>query len=64
MMFINYGGTHYQKNKKNKVRKKCSEEPPIMKVFFLCNECKNKYIENNIYKGRHLDKIGKNQTEF
>ena len=49
---------------KNKLRKKYSKEPPTMKVFFLCNECKNKYIENNICKGRHLDKIGKNKTNF
>ena len=28
--------------------------------FICCNECKNKYIENNVTKGRHKEKIGKN----
>lgn len=46
--------------KKNKLRKKYSTEPPTMTEFFLCDNCKNKYIENNICKGRHKNKIGQN----
>ena len=49
---------------KNKLRKKYSEEPPTMQQFFLCKDCKNKYIENNICKGRHKSKIGKNNVNF
>ena len=50
------------KKQKNKIRKTYSEQPPIMSVFFLCEECKNKYIENNICKGRYKDKIGQNKS--
>ena len=49
---------------KNKLRKQYAEEPPEMSVFFLCNECKNKYFENNICKRRHLDKIGQNRVNY
>ena len=42
------------------MRKKYSEQPPTFSEFFLCKKCKNKYIENNICKGRHKNKIGKN----
>ena len=51
------------KKERRKIEIKNSLEP-IMTDFFLCKDCKNKYIENNICKGRHLDKIGKNETNF
>ena len=37
-----------------------SNQPPEMTTFFLCKECKKKYIENNVCKRRHVNKIGKN----
>ena len=46
------------------MRKKYAEEPPTMSEFFLCKDLKNKYIENNICKGRHSNKIGKNNINF
>ena len=49
---------------RNKRRKKYLTEPPVPSVFFLCKECKNKYIENNICKGRHKNKIGEKENDF
>jgi hypothetical protein len=41
---------------KNKTRKKYGSIPE-MKNFTLCQDCKDKYVENNICKGRHKNKI-------
>ena len=49
---------------KNKLRIKLSEQLPTMSQYFLCKKCKNKYIENNLCKGRHSNKIGKNNVNF
>jgi hypothetical protein len=38
------------------------EEEPVPQQFFLCETCKNKYIEKNICKGRYSKKIGQNRT--
>lgn len=55
--FKNYWNSLTEKEK-NKTRKKYSLIPE-MTEFFLCDSCKNKYIENNICKGRHKDKFDK-----
>ena len=44
---------------RNKIRKKYGSLPEKTE-FLLCSGCKNKYIENNICKGRHKNKIGRN----
>ena len=53
--------TEKEKIKKEKL---LSSEPPIIQNFFLCEECKNKYIEKNICKGRHVNKIGQKEHNF
>ena len=45
---------------RDKIRKQ-NTSTPEMTYFFLCKNCENKYIENNICKGRHKDKIGQNR---
>jgi len=51
--------------KEIKKRKKYYEElSPTPQNFYLCNECKDKYIENNVCKGRHKSKIGQNKTSM
>ena len=52
-----------EKERKKQI-KRLSEEPPIMQNFFLCQECKKKYIENNIRKKRHINKIGRRENNF
>jgi len=49
---------------KRKMIKKYEEEPPTLKRFFLCKWCKNKYIDKNISKGRHSEKIGRRLDTF
>ena len=51
------------KKEKRKMEIKNTLEP-IMTDFFLCKDCKNKYIENNICKGRHINKIGQNKNDW
>ena len=51
--------------KEIKKRKKYYEElSPKPQNFYLCNECKDKYIENNVCKGRRKSKIGQNKTSM
>ena len=49
---------------KKKMAKKILDEIPQKKNFFLCLQCKEKYINNNLSKGRIPEKIGKNNTTF
>lgn len=49
---------------KNKLRREYSTQPPTMTAFFLCDKCKEKYIENNICKGRNKNKIGRKKNDF
>jgi len=49
---------------KRKMIKQCEEQPPILKNFFLCEWCKNEYIDKNISKGRHPKKIGRRLNTF
>jgi len=49
---------------KRKMIKKHEGEPPILKNFFLCEWCKNEYIDRNISKGRHPKKIGRRLNTF
>ena len=46
----------YTEKQRNRIRKKYASQPE-MTEFLLCYDCKNKYIENNICKGRHKNKI-------
>jgi hypothetical protein len=47
-----------------KLKNELEEEEPVPQHFFLCKTCKNKYIEKNICKGRHSNKIGQNHTTW
>lgn len=38
------------------------DEIPKQTIFCLCQECKEKYIEKNIRKGRYEHKIGRKET--
>jgi len=49
---------------KRKMIKQCEKQPPILKNFFLCEWCKNEYIDKNISKGRHPKKIGRRLNTF
>lgn len=49
--------------KRNKIKRKNTLKP-IMENFFLCDNCKNKYIENNMCKGRQKNKIGQNKIDW
>jgi hypothetical protein len=46
------------------LKNELEEEEPVPQHFFLCKTCKNKYIEKNICKGRHSNKIGQNHTTW
>jgi hypothetical protein len=65
---INDVDPEYWKSKtekeKRKMIKRCEEQPPILKNFFLCEWCKNEYIDKNISKGRHPKKIGRRLNTF
>jgi len=65
---INDVDPEYWKSKtekqKRKMIKECEERPPILKNFFLCKWCKNEYIDKNISKGRHSEKIGRRLNTF
>jgi hypothetical protein len=65
---INDVNPEYWKSKtekeKRKMIKQCEEQPPILKNFFLCEWCKNEYIDKNISKGRHPKKIGRRLNTF
>lgn len=47
-----------------KIEKEIENEPPRLQQFFLCKKCEKQYIENNICKGRHKNKIGRNKITF
>jgi len=47
-----------------KLIKEIEEREPEPQQFFLCEKCKSEYIEKNICKGRHKNKIGRNEITF